>query len=369
MKLAFATFLLSACSVHDSTKAELLRGVLWMAPDTPAGSESGWGGTPRVFDGKVYVMRREAIVALDAANGHEIWRRIITHERVRSPKTILAADATIYTAAGDSLFALDAGSGVLKWSTPTQYDYSECEGTIDTRAVYLCSFEHRAAAYDRATGKQIWAVGLSPTTQLSAQVYGSELSGDTLYFTSRRDLDMVHRFAEVTAVDRRSGSEFWRWSSADSSHSALGSPRLVKNLLVVDDEDGNAIFAIDRFTLQESWRIRGDPGGFGPKGTPDIVGDTAYVASADRFVYAIQVPTGKVLWQTIGGGSYLSVAACGNKVFANDFGLDVRDRKTGRILDRILASRENPDYAVGGIGTDGVRIYVTSYVGTYAIKC
>ena len=71
----------------------------------------------------------------------------------------------------------------------------------------------------------------------------------------------------------------------------------------------------------------------------------------------------------MGQGSYLSVAACGDRVYANDFGLDVRDRKTGQILDRILASRENPDYAVGGIGTDGIRIYVTSYVGTYAIKC
>ena len=74
------------------------------------------------------------------------------------------------------------------------------------------------------------------------------------------------------------------------------------------------------------------------------------MASADRFVYAIHVPTGKVIWQTMGQGSYLSVAACGDRVYANDFGLDVRDRKTGQILDRILASRENPDYAVGALG-------------------
>lgn len=361
----------SACRASDSPEggSSLLRGVLWKAPDSPAGSESGWSGTPRVVGGTVYVIRRQAIVALNAASGHELWRHTIAHDGVRIPRAILASDASIYVAAGDSIFALDAASGSARWSTASDIDYSECDGTLDNKAIYLCSFDYRAAAYDRATGARLWSVVLSPSTQLPAQVYGSLLSGDTLYVTSRRDLDKVHRFAEITALDRRSGTELWRWNSKDSSNSALGSPVLVGNLLVADDEDGNAIFAVDRFTQIEKWRVKGDPGAFGPKGTPALIGDTAYVASADRFVYAIHVPTGKVIWQSMGQGSYLSVAACGNSVYANDFGIDVRDRKSGRLLDRILASRENADYAIGGIGTDGIRIYVTSYIATYAIKC
>ena len=138
---------------------------------------------------------------------------------------------------------------------------------------------------------------------------------------------------------------------------------------MIDDVDGGAIFALDRFTVSEKWRIRGGEGDAGPQGTPAGVGDTVYVASADRSVSAIHAPTGKLLWRTLAEGSYLSIAACKNKVGANNFGLDVWDRRTGAIVDRVLASREDANYAAGGIGSDGTRIFVTSAIATYEIAC
>ena len=371
MGFVVALLTASGCSSGDPTAAQsnLLRGVLWKSPDVDTTAESFWDGSPRVLGDKVFIVRKGYIAALRALDGALVWRRPFAHQSLRGPHGILTSGSMVYAADMDTLFALDASSGASVWSRETSHNFTECEGTIDDRAVYICSDAQRAAAYDRLTGSPLWESVLSPPTSLSVQVYGMARGGDTLYITSRRDLDRVHRFAEITALDRRTGTELWRWSSKDSSNSALGSPVLVGNLLVADDEDGNAIFAVDRFTQREQWRIKGEPGAFGPKGTPSIVGDTVYVASADQYVYAIHAPTGRLLWRTLGGGSYFSTAVCGNKVFANDFGIDIRDRTTGQFLDRILASRENDDYGYSGIGTDGTRIYVSGHTATYAIAC
>lgn len=353
-------------------RAEVMRSVTWVAADTPRGPEDNWAGTPKAYNGHVFVVRRQSVIAFNTADGHEAWRHPINRVRnLFGPATFLAESGRVYVASDDSLFAFEGANGIVQWSVRTDHNYSQCEGSIDGQSLYLCSYDHHAAAYNIANGEQRWSVALSPVIHYSAPAFGSAVNGDTLYVTSRRDSTSngAMRVAEVFALDRNTGAELWRWTSSTTDNSANGSPIIVGRLLVMDDEDGGAVFALDRFSKAEQWRIRGGVGDAGPKGTPARVGDTVYVASADRSVSAIDAPTGKVLWRTLSEGSYISVAACKNKVFANDFGLDVRDRRTGAITDRVLASRADANYANSGIGTDGVSIFVTSAIGTYAIAC
>ena len=353
-------------------RAEVMRSVTWMAAETPAGPESDWAGRPQAYRGNVFVARRQSIIAFDAVGGREVWRHPLKRGYSNfGPANFPAQDGNVFVAGDDSLIAFDAASGAVKRAVAIDHTYSPCEGSVDARMVYLCSYDHHAAAYDVASGQQRWSVALSPASHYSAPLFGSAVSGDTLYLTSRRDSNPngAMRVAEVFALDRNTGAELWRWTSATTDNSANGSPIVVGRLLVMDDEGGGAIFALDRFTKTEQWRLHGGEGDAGPKGTPAAVGDTVYVASADRSVSAIYAPTGKLLWRTLSEGSYLSVAVCKNKVFANDFGLDVRDRRTGAIVDRVLASREDANYAGGGIGTDGFSIFATSTIGTYAIAC
>lgn len=364
-----------ACA-SESTAAQrengVLRTVTWVAPDTPPGPESDWAGTPKAYEGRVIVARRQSIIAFNATDGHEMWRHVVRRGYSNfGPANFPTRDGKVFVAGDDSLFAFDVETGSVLWAAPVNHSYSPCEASVDAQAVYLCSYDHHAAAFGVANGQQLWSVALSPSQHYSAPAFGSAVSGDTLYLTSRRDSNPngAVRVAEVFALNTVTGAEFWRWTGKGTDNGAYGTPIIVDRLLVMDDEDGGAIFALDRFTQVEQWRILGGQGDAGPKGTPAVVGDTVYVASADRSVFAIHAPTGKLLWRTLSEGSYLSVAVCKNKVFANDFGLDVRDRRTGKIVDRVLASREDANYAYGGIGTDGVRIFVTSNIGTYAIAC
>lgn len=364
----------TGCS-GDSTATDqqggVLRTVTWMAPDTPPGPEDMWTGIPKAYEGNVFVIRRHAVIAFSGTDGREQWRHAINRSYIFGPGNFPTADGKVFVATDDSLFAFDASTGTVRWAVHIDHSYSPCEASVDAQTVYVCSYDHYAAGYDIASGQQRWSVALSPTIHYSAPVFGSAVSGDTLYLTSRRDSNPngAVRVAEIFALNAATGVELWRWTSATSDNSANGSPVVVGRLLVVDDENGGAVFAIDRFTHTEQWRIPGAQGDAGPKGTPAVVGDTVYVASADASVLAIHAPTGKIIWRTFSDGSYLSVAVCRNKVFANDFGLDVRDRRTGKIIDRVLASREDANYAYGGIGTDGIRIFVTSTIATYAITC
>jgi outer membrane protein assembly factor BamB len=360
-----------ADSTATNQQGAVLRTVTWMAPDTPPGPEDMWTGIPKAYKGNVFVIRRHAVIAFAGADGRELWRHVINRSYIFGPGNFPTMDGKVFAATDDSLFAFDASTGSVKWGVHIDHSYSPCEASVDAQTVYVCSYDHYAAAYDIASGQQKWVTALSPGVHYSAPVFGSALSGDTLYLTSRRDSNPngALRVAEIFALNATTGAELWRWTSATSDNSANGSPVIVGRLLVADDENGGAVFAIDRFTHTEQWRILGNEGDAGPKGTPAIIGDTVYVASADASVLAIHAPTGKIIWRTYSDGSYLSVGVCKNKVFANDFGLDVRDRGTGKIIDRVLASREDANYAYGGIGTDGTRIFVTSNIGTYAIAC
>jgi outer membrane protein assembly factor BamB len=359
----------ASCKTNDVTadSNDALRTVIWRSADSPAGVESDWLGSPQLVLGKVIVIRNLFVVALDAGDGHEVWRRAVARSGIHSPTSLLSDGVNVYAASGDSLFSIDVASGATRWVVPTNFDYAQCEGSIDASAVYLCSYTHQAAAFDRNSGTKIWETVLPPASALPARVSGSVLGGDTIYYTVRRDIVGGGEVLEVPALDRRSGNQLWVWTSPDTRTAGSGAPALSGRVLVINDQAG-AIVGIDRFTQQLRWRIPNDPGS-GPQGTPAIVGDTAYVASADGNGYAIHVLTGTVLWRTAGGGSYLSVGICGSKVFANDFGLDVRDRRSGLMLDRVLASRSDVDYALSGMVGDGIHLFVAGHAATYALRC
>lgn len=55
---------------------------------------------------------------------------------------------------------------------------------------------------------------------------------------------------------------------------------------------------------------------FGPFTSPVVIGETAYVASADTYVYAIDAQSGTVRWRTHNPGGHFNFAVDGNRLFA-----------------------------------------------------
>lgn len=135
----------------------------------------------------------------------------------------------------------------------------------------------------------------------------------------------------------------------------------------MSDAEGHAFFAVDRSTRREVWRTATRPDYAGPTGTPVIDGTSVFVGSNDQAVYAADLASGRVLWMGATPGSVEEVGVCGGRVFANDQGLTVLDRGTGRARTTV---RQRPEeFTTGGVAAAGGRAFVTAAAGVYAFGC
>lgn len=80
--------------------------------------DSSATGPPAIVDGTVYLPTAEALVALDAADGSEVWR--FAPSRQPWPSAPAVHDGTVFVAMidEDTVYAIDAESGEELWSLP-----------------------------------------------------------------------------------------------------------------------------------------------------------------------------------------------------------------------------------------------------------
>ncbi|HYW08987.1 MAG TPA: PQQ-binding-like beta-propeller repeat protein, partial [Longimicrobium sp.] len=91
---------------------------------------------------------------------------------------------------------------------------------------------------------------------------------------------------------------------------------------------------------------------------------TAYYASEDTYVYAVDVETGAERWKRGNGASHFSFAVCGERVFANHMSLAILDRGSGKVLYRSKDSDIFSEFAV----MNG-RAFALSSRAIYAYDC
>ena len=159
---------------------------IWHVPLTPP---AGLGLRPTVAAGLLVVSTADGLLALNAANGVERWRRADLGE-IGPP----AADtATAYVATGDRLLALDAASGDERWSTriaglpslvDRALDLAGGEGWTPPRQISLSragtdlyvTAGDRLLALDAMTGDERWSLtlpadALGPATVIDGAAY------------------------------------------------------------------------------------------------------------------------------------------------------------------------------------------------------
>ncbi len=129
---------------------------------------------------------------------------------------------------------------------------------------------------------------------------------------------------------------------------------------------GSAFFAVDRFTGKEVWRVTGPLQYFGPNPAPVVIGDVAYVASNDTYVYAVDVATGAIRWKTRTGFANSAFAVCRNQIFVNYAGLAVIDRHSGKLLYKKF---DEEDFLTSGFAVHEDRVFVLGNRAAYAYRC
>jgi eukaryotic-like serine/threonine-protein kinase len=230
--------------------------------------------SPVVGAETVYVATKAgSLVALRLANGSERWR---THvgDYVARATPALSGD-TLFVAAGYALRAIDAETGVERWSVPLRFAGS-CSPVVDGNLVYVATQEGHVSAFAAASGEEVW-----------------HYRNDNLLFGSPAVAEGVVVIADeagvVTAIDARTGRELWQKPAGGE---AFTTPAIAQGVAFVATNEPS-LTAFDLKSGSQLWRR--DIGG---ESSPAAGDGVVFVGGDDQSVRALDAATGETHWSS-----------------------------------------------------------------------
>jgi outer membrane protein assembly factor BamB len=306
---------------------------------------------PLVADGTVYVVDvRGNALAVDLATGRERWSAKFPADVRGTP--LIASDLLITPADDGVVRALSLETGDAVWTTDLGAHLGGTIGGFGDLAL-VGADDGMVRALDVRTGQERWSVDVGgPVAKVPAIADGiahvvadgqltafdaatgevqwrfDDLSGSTLATPVVRDgvLHVAHQPAdidvagEIVALDVAGGRksaprELWRWQMPVPGEMSLGA---VASDAVYAISTNGSVYAIDPASgLGEVYVTTG-----GHIGSPiSLVGETLYVTSGDRRVYAVDRTSGEVLWsEEVGSVPLGPVAAEGRLIVGTELG-------------------------------------------------
>ena len=295
----------------------------WSFRLRPEGGAGLLGGTvPIVIDGIMYLPLGNAVVALEAHTGRELWRHKVANGLVRRAVSYWPGDGTLgprlFYSTGNALVALDPANGEIDTAYGTEGS-SEIEGTPypyppsiygNVMVVGATNPEDSfgpsgdSRAYDARTGEKLWQFHTVP--------HSGEVGHET-WLDGR--------------TEGRSGNNMWIWyttadPATDTIYMTIGGPspnyyggdRPGNNLF------GNSIVAVDAQTGAYKWHFQ----------------------TIRHDLWDWDLPAPPVLIDvTVGGKTIPAVAETGKPGF-----MYILDRRTGEpihgVIDRPVAAADVP---------------------------
>ncbi|MDP3105666.1 MAG: PQQ-binding-like beta-propeller repeat protein, partial [Candidatus Methanoperedens sp.] len=242
--------------------------------------------SPVVSGGIVYVgggTMDSYFYALDATNGELKWKYSLGSGIVWSSPAV--SNGIVYfgteenqrlsptdvKVTGGSLYALDAGSGTLKWKYTSEGSISSSP-SVSNGMIYFGSVDKYVYALEAISGKIKWKY------QTDGGVYSSPaVSGGIVYFGSNGGY--------IYGLDEITGELLWKYRTSGYVRSI---PAISGNILYVGSTD-NYFYAIDKISGGLIWKYKT---GSIETSSPAISDDMVYVGSADGdafgYVYAFK---------------------------------------------------------------------------------
>ena len=228
-------------------------------------------------------------------------------------------------------FALETGERI--WHTPTKPKKMRSSNlggglTVSDGIVYVVDGVAESLALDAKTGEIKWRVDVGTPGRSAPTVVGSRMVFGTID-------------ERLVALDTTDGRQIWTYSASASATIVFGqpAPAIVDNVALAGFGSGD-VAAIRMETGEPVWSdTLGAAGGRDSimdfssiHGLPVIAGGTAYVISVGQVLTAIDMRSGRRLWErTVGGKDGLVVA--GNWLFllSADQQLACLDRISGHV--------------------------------------
>lgn len=296
-------------------------------------------GGPAVSGGTVAVAQLDGtVLGLDAATGAIRWRSELGAGLSAATAAIFASPAAD---AGDILVgnqrrlaAISAAEGAMVWSAvpvPRGQDLEGRSAVAVGDGVAVGAFNRALgglAAWDRATGTELWRIDNLLTTAINASPV---VSGGLVY--------VVNGLDEVFALEVATGARRWQVkldpAGFDWGLATVGTPAIAGRVLIVPTLYRDLV-ALDATSGFELWRHAGTPSpvrsthyrGIGEAGfeaSPIITGDLVWAADTAGRLSALDLQTGEELWHTALGVPVLAgLAVSGDWLVVASFDGSVR---------------------------------------------
>lgn len=337
--------------------------VLWQTSLLPGGAPPI--GFPAVDGGRLFLIY-SGVQAYSAHDGRLLWQVPVSY----LPTRLLANNNAVFVAEA-KITALDSETGRSLWEFSPDANTSLGEPALYEGVLFVGTSSHRIYALRVSDGHKLWERDISPKWRYAAVVRGIVVKGDRLYASMERSKDVngVKSSGLVVALDTRNGNVLWRYhtSGGVQRQGASSAPVIAQHLILVSDSLSNAVFALNSAKGNEVWRFQGEPGFAGFAQSPFVVGETVYAVSADQYVYALHLDSGKLQWRTRMPASNMAAAPCGDSVLVNFEGIGALDPVTGVIKKTIFS--DEAEFVSSGFAVDSRRAYVVGPKAVYAIEC
>jgi outer membrane protein assembly factor BamB len=265
--------------------------------------------TPAVTNGTVYFGSYDGrFYALDAASGKLKWEFKTAGERHFEAKGIhgtlpatqtfpdgwdmfesspVVAQGMVFFGSGDgNLYALDASSGALHWKFTTG-DVVHSSPAYDGGAIYFGSWDSYFYALDAASGQKKWQfkTGQDPFIHNQVGFQGSPAVVNGTVYVGCRDSGFY-------AIDAATGTQKWRFDNHGTW--VVDSPSAVGDKVVFGTSDPGFLYALDAASAKPVLRLQMTALVFS---SPAVADDVAYVGLMNGTFVAVDLKTGKTLWE------------------------------------------------------------------------
>ncbi|HEY8053724.1 MAG TPA: PQQ-binding-like beta-propeller repeat protein [Steroidobacteraceae bacterium] len=265
--------------------------------------------SPAVSAGRVYFGSYDGnFYALDAANGALNWKFTTGGERRFSARHLHGADPAaevmpdpfdfflsspavaggmVYFGSGDgNVYALDAGSGALRWKFHTG-NVVHASPAVANGTVFVGSWDSYFYALDATSGKQRWRfkTGEDPAINNQVGIQSSAVVADGVVYFGCRDSNLY-------ALDAASGTK--RWSYSTRSSWVISSPSVRDGRVYFATSDTALVLAADAKTGAPVFSLSFHKWPF--FSSPALAGDLLYIGSHAGKLIAIDLQAGKQAW-------------------------------------------------------------------------
>jgi len=313
--------------------------------------------SPAVADGIVYVVSLDGnLYAVDTATGKQRWSFATQGEHRFTTAGILGAhpsteimpdpwdfflssptvaDGAVYFGSGDgNLYAVDAKTGLLRWSYKTG-DVIHSSPAVSAGIVYVGSWDTYFYALNAATGTLEWKfkTGEDPKTHLMTGIPGSAAVANGTVFFGCRD-------ANFYALDARSGA--LKWKVANDGSWVIASPAVADGVVYYTTSDSHRFQALDVSSGKILYWLPTNVFAFS---SPAIAGSRAYFGTFDGQLHAVDLEKHAYA----GAFSAPGFAANAPRYLGPDGGIKDDKVWTGDTLDDMIVNIRTKVFSMGSV--------------------